>query len=178
MILVDHMIRAELEKGTLKVTPFDDNLINPSSLDVRLGNKFGKVLSTYLSVNPMDHTSFKTEDFEVDTSTLIFPGEFLIAHLMEDITLPRDISAKVNGKSSLGRLGLENSSCAGWVDPGWAGKLTIELFNYSKNRIVLTPGMKIGQIIFYKHPPCEVSYGEKPTSKYMNQTPGQGSKGI
>lgn len=175
MILVDHQLRAELEKGTLKITPFDDKLINPSSIDVRLGNKFGKVTTTYVSVDPTDPLSFRTEEFEAE-KVILFPGEFIIAHLLEDVTLPRDISAKVNGKSSLGRLGLENSSCAGWVDPGWSGKLTIELYNYSKNRILLQEGMKIGQLIFYKHVPCEKSYAD--TGRYMNQKPGQGSKGI
>lgn len=177
MVLTDQEIMAEIMTERVKVTPFKKDLINPSSLDVRLGNKFGVVKAQYVNVDPTDPTSFFTDTNEY-SKYILGPNEFVIACLLEDITLPKNISAKLMGKSSLGRLGIENSSCAGWVDPGFSGVLTIELYNYSKNHIVLTPGMKIGQLTFFKHNPCLVSYGEKESSKYQNQTPGQGSKGV
>jgi len=179
MILVDHQIRHEIAQGRIKITPFDDSLINPSSMDVRLGDTFSIVERCLpMEIDPLDYRSFTTRVIRSGIPVYIDPKGFLICHLLEDITLPKDISCKIMGKSSLGRLGIENSSCAGWVDPGWSGVLTIELFNYSDKYIKLTPGMKIGQLIFFKHVPCEVGYGEKITSKYQNQLPGQGSLGI
>lgn len=177
MILTDQEILAEIMTERVNVTPFSKELINPSSLDVRLGKNFGVVKAQYVNIDPTDPHSFYTDTQEY-SRYILGPKKFVVSCLMEHITLPRNISVKLMGKSSLGRLGIENSSCAGWVDPGFSGVLTIELFNYSDEPIILTPGMKIGQLTFFKHKDCLVSYGEKETSKYQNQTPGQGSKGV
>lgn len=185
MILTDSEIKAEIMTGRMTVTPYDQSLVNPTSLDVRLGNKFttvhavspgGRIVHNGL-VDPTDKTTF-TSLLQTEESFILHPRMFVLGCLLEDITLPKNISCKVLGKSSLGRLGIENSSCAGWVDAGWSGVLTIELFNYSDNPIKLTAGMKIGQLIFMKHKDVSKGYGEISTSKYFKQEAGQGSKGI
>lgn len=213
MILVDHQIREAIEKGWIKVDPFDEKLINPASLNVRLGRKFGRVRGTrevyrmvhvgpsylkssydawggdipkdvidktlvnaYRIIDPTDKDSFSTGSFEAD-SIILDPGDFVIACLMEDITLPDFICASLRGRSSLGRLGIDNSSPAGHIDNGWSGVLTIELANHNPNvAIRLTAGMSIGQLIFYQTEPAERPYGE--TGRYQRQKPGQGSKGV
>jgi len=178
LILVDHMIKNEISQGRIKITPFDESLINPSSLDVRLGNTFGEVKPTGVVINPTDPLSFLTENHVVGKGKTykLKPGSMVLGVLQEDITLPSDISAKIMGKSSLGRLGLDNSSCAGWTDCGWAGRLVVELFNHTKYPILLTPGMKIGQIVFYKHCPAEHPYEAK--GRYQGQAGLEGSKGV
>jgi len=186
-VLVDWQIEKEIVQGNIKVSPFDSKLINPNSLDVRLGGKFGIVLaygddfgkpnpkSIGKYVNPLDSTSFKTVYMEEDTY-LLRPGEFILAHLLEDITLPDNICGKIMGKSSLGRLGLSNSHVAGWVDAGWSGVLTLELFNQSSNKILLSKGMKIGQMVFYLTERAARPYNQ--TGRYSNQVPATGSLGV
>ena len=202
MVLVDFQIRDHINKGNIKVTPFDDSLINPNSLDLRLGGNFSTVEATYnydstnivktkinfnssdffdsflnfkKYLDPLDKETFITKSYEGDVFYLE-PNCMVIASLAEDITLPDFICARVVGKSSLGRLGLDNSSVAGWVDANWSGVLTIELFNHSQNIIKLTKGMKIGQMIFLETEPCEKGYDK--TGRYYKQQPGQGSKGV
>ena len=178
MILVDHQILAEIELGRLVISPFDPKLVNPSSLDVRMGRTFGKVTPVSTVIDPTDPSSFTTKQFELE-ALVLHPGEFILAKLEESITLPPDISAKLMGKSSLGRLGLSNSHVAGWIDPGFsADSLVLELFNHSKYPILLKSGMKIGQLVFFKHVPAAEPYGNKSTSKYQNQTGIQGAKGV
>ncbi len=188
MILTDLEITALCKEGYL-VSPFDPSLVNPSSLDYRLGTHFGKVVAEQerisegihriLSVDPTDKSTFKTELFEADTFYLE-PGEFIIASSLEAIKLPSNISAYALGKSSLGRLGLNSSTpFAGWIDPGFeAPNLTLELHNVSKFTIKLTAGMKIGQFVFYKHNEVGFPYGSPGVGRYQNQEPGAGSKGI
>lgn len=177
MILTDFQIKAEIERGTLKIGPFDESLINPSSLDVRLGPGFSEVTPTYVNIDPTDPLTFKT--VEVSRGSYVLkPGHMVLSTLAEHITLPADISAKLLGRSSLGRLGLDNSSCSGWIDPQFSGSIVVELFNHSKYPIVLTSGMGIGQLIFFKHVPAALGYLDKKTSKYSNQSGCQGSKGV
>lgn len=149
-------------------------------MDIRLGKKFGypvaeKLWNGVYVTDPQDKTSFKT--YMQDWNHYILrPGEFVLAHLLEDIVLSDSICAELRGKSSLGRLGLDNSSVAGWVDAGWSGVLTIELANHGRYPILLTPGMKIGQMVFHQCAAAEKPYGV--TGRYQNQTPGQGSMGL
>lgn len=210
-ILVDWQIKKLIDSGEIKVDPYDESLINPNSLDIRLGNKFGEVnptgsmlltsvknVSVVLNgdnlgsdivkgyktsqgfndkvIDPQVVSSFTTDLIESD-KYVIGPRSFVLGCLLENITLPNYICATIKGKSSLGRLGLENSSPAGHVDSSWTGVLTIELFNYSKYPIVLTAGMKIGQMLFHQGEPVEFGYGSK-SGRYLNQYPGQGSKGV
>ena len=177
MILVDWQIRKDIEDKHIGISPFSEELLNPSSLDVRLGNKFGVVKAQYEHIDPLDPYSFHTEEIESD-SWILGPGGSVLGVLLEEISLPDDTSAYLKGKSSLGRLFLDNSSFACWIDPGWAGSLVIELANHSSNSIILTAGMKIGQLVFERHEVVDTPYGEKKTSKYHNQSGMTGSKGI
>lgn len=183
MILNDDQINVYITEGLITVDPFDPSLINPSSLDLRLGNVFTKVKPSLLStampgvIDPTNKHSIGSETYKNDKYVLM-PGEFILSCLLENITLPDYVSAEIRGKSSLGRLGLDNSSVAGWIDAGWSGVLTIELVNHGHHPILLTKGMKIGQMVFHTHAPALYPYNKKATSKYMYQEPGQGSKGV
>lgn len=184
--MVDWEILEEIKKGNLKVTPFDESLINPNSLDIRLGYHFsivtydfkwdkGTATSGYPYINPLDPSTFKTVASE-GRSIIVPPKSFVLASLMEDISLPDYICGEVRGKSSLGRLGLDNSSCAGWLDAGFQGVITIELFNHADYGIKLSSEMKIGQIIFNKTETADKPYNIK--GRYQNQKAGQGSLGV
>lgn len=191
MILVDHEIIRAIEDGSLVVDPFDESLVNPASLDIRLGNVFGIVekvpdqrpitnlpLSEWEGWNAIDPTNpntFETILVERDTFCLK-PGCFIIATTLETIGFGSQIAGIVKGKSSLGRLGLANSSVAGFIDPAFKSRITLELYNYSKNPILLKAGMKIGQIVFYRTEKPTNDYSVK--GRYMNQIAGMGSLGI
>lgn len=177
MILVDYQIREEIETGRIVVSPFEESLLNPSSLDIRLGNKFGVVVANYEHIDPLDPYSFSTKEIEAD-NYILPAGGFVLGTLVEHISLPADISATCRGKSSLARLGIDNSSFGMHVDCGFSGVLVVEIANHSTNSIILTAGMKIGQLLFYKHEAAETPYGEKKSSRYQSQTGLQGSKGI
>lgn len=181
-ILTDWEIEEALEKGDISITPYSKELLNPTSLDIRLGNSFGVIKRSggCEQVDPKNPLSFRTESRILGDGffQILKPHGFIIACTLEHISLGPTISAKCMGKSSLGRLGLENSSMAGWVDPGFSGILTLELYNYSENNIRLTPGMKIGQLVFFRHKEAREPYNKKATSKYKDQSAGQGSKGI
>jgi len=177
VILTDFQIKAEIERVTLKISPFDESLINPSSLDVRLGKKFSQVQPRYINIQPTQPGTFITEEVGEDRF-ILQPGDMVLSTLAEHIGLPSDISATLKGKSSLARLGIDNSSYGAWIDPGWEGDLVIEVANHGKHPIVLDSGMKIGQLIFYKHCPAQVPYNEKSTSRYMNQSGVVGSLGV
>lgn len=179
MILTDLEIRQHELLGSLKITPFNPDLVNPSGLDIRLGRLFGSVEMAYgyEAIDPLDPSSFHTT-WEAFDYYILQPKEFLLSCLEETIDIPKDMTAVVFGKSSLGRLGIANSSMAGLLDPQFAGVTTIEIFNYGKYPIKLTAGMKIGQLVFHRHKECQVGYAERTTSKYSNQKAGQGSKGI
>lgn len=177
MILVDWQIKQKIELKEVVIDPFNPELINPSSLDVRLGNVFSWTTATPITgiVDPLDPSTFKTRT-ETRDIYLLGPGQMVLGCLMETITLPNNISVEIKGKSSLGRLFLSNSHWAGWVDPGWSGVITLELRNDSYFPIRLTTGMKIGQLLFYEHNSCARPYSK--TGRYHNQDPGSGSKGI
>lgn len=177
MICPDWLIKLLIWLKQIKITPYESELVNPNSVDIRLGNIFNHVSGTL--IDPLDSKSFITvSDIGKGDYYPLNPNQFLLGCLHEDISIPRYICAEIRGKSSLGRLGLDNSSCAGWVDAGWNGVLTIELHNRNDRAIKLTPGMKIGQMVFHLTLPCLTPYGKKKDSKYQNQPPGQGSKGI
>lgn len=181
MIMVDHEIRDAIKSGAIKISPFDPALINPNSLDVRLGGNYSALESSDADgyIDPQDKSTFKfTEGLWIREGGeyLLGAREFILASLLEDITLPDNICAEIRGKSSIGRLGIANSSVAGIIDTGWSGVLTIELYNYSDFAVLLKKGMKIGQILFHKTEICDKPYSQ--TGRYYKQDPGQGSKGI
>jgi len=151
VVLSDRTILEEIEAGRLRVDPFERALLQPSSLDVRVTGEFRVFHNTrqpYIDVRrPLpDLTELVTVPH--DEPFILHPGEFVLGSTLERVTLPDDLVARLEGKSSLGRLGLLIHSTAGYIDPGWDGTITLELSNVARLPITIYPGMPIGQISF------------------------------
>ncbi len=175
MVLSDRSIRQLIGAGRIGVEPFNPADVQPSSIDLHLGADFQVFRnSRYPYIDPSTEQAGLTErvDASAEEPFVLHPGEFVLGTTIERITLPDDIVARLEGKSSLGRLGLLIHSTAGYVDPGWDGRLTLELSNVANLPIVLTPGMKIGQISFAQMTtPVDRPYGTADLgSKYQGQT--------
>ncbi len=174
-VLSDRTIKEELAAGRLVIDPLDEDDIQPASVDLRLDRVFRIFRVTrrpYVDVRrPMEDLT-ELVSIEDDGPFIIQPGAFVLGSTLETVTLPDDIVARVDGRSSLGRLGLLVHATAGYVDPGWMGKLTLELSNQSQMPIALYYGMKISQISFLRlSTPAERPYGsEGLASKYQGQT--------
>ena len=174
MLLSDRDIRAEIASGRVSCEPFSESMIQPSSVDVRL-DKFFRVFENhkYSVIDPSIEQSELTREVitEGDEPFILHPGEFVLASTYEVITLPDDIAGRLEGKSSLGRLGLLTHSTAGFIDPGFSGHITLELSNVANLPVKLFPGMKIGQLCLIKlSSPAEHPYGsEKYGSRYQGQ---------
>ena len=174
MLLSDRDIRAEIAAGRVGCEPFTESMIQPSSVDVRL-DKFFRVFENhkYSVIDPsMEQPDLTREVIaEGDEPFILHPGEFVLASTYEVITLPDDIAGRLEGKSSLGRLGLLTHSTAGFIDPGFSGHITLELSNVANLPVKLCPGMKIGQLCLIKlSSPAEHPYGsEKYGSRYQGQ---------
>ena len=163
MLLSDRDIRSEVELGRVKVEPFSEAMIQPSSVDVRL-DRFFRVFENhkYSVIDPSIEQAELTREIAVkaDEFFILHPGEFVLASTYEVITLPDDIAGRLEGKSSLGRLGLLTHSTAGFIDPGFSGHITLELSNVANLPVKLFPGMKIGQLCLIKlSSPAEHPYG-------------------
>ncbi len=170
MILSDSTIRELLETGELEIKPLSDHCIQPASVDLRLGTTFLKVNEdnqAVISLNkPIEYTTVQNEQI------VIPPHSFMLATTMESINLPHNITAFVEGRSSIGRIGLFVQN-AGWVDPGFNGELTLELFNANRQPINLISGRRICQLVFARM--------DKPTKnpyqgKYQHQKDPVGSR--
>jgi dCTP deaminase len=163
VLLSDRDIRAEVEAGRMSVEPWDAGLVQPSSVDVRL-DRFFRVFnnSRYTHIDPsiqQDELTALVEP-EGDEPFVLHPGEFVLGSTLEIVTLPDDLAGRLEGKSSLGRLGLLTHSTAGFIDPGFSGHITLELSNVANLPIILWPGMKIGQLcVFRLSSPAEHPYG-------------------
>jgi dCTP deaminase len=174
VLLSDRDIRAEIKAGRVSCEPFHEAMIQPSSVDVRL-DKFFRVFENhkYSVIDPSIEQSELTREViaENDEPFILHPGEFVLASTYEVITLPDDIAGRLEGKSSLGRLGLLTHSTAGFIDPGFSGHITLELSNVANLPVKLFPGMKIGQLCLIKlSSPAEHPYGsEKYGSRYQGQ---------
>ena len=174
MLLSDRDIRAEIAANRVGVEPFEEAMIQPSSVDVRL-DKFFRVFENhkYSVIDPSTEQAELTREViaEGDEPFILHPGEFVLASTYEVITLPDDIAGRLEGKSSLGRLGLLTHSTAGFIDPGFSGHITLELSNVANLPVKLFPGMKIGQLCLIKlSSPAELPYGsEKYGSRYQGQ---------
>ena len=174
MLLSDGDIRAELDSGRVAVEPFSEAMIQPSSIDVRLDRWF-RVFENhkYTVIDPRMEQPELTRllEPEGDDGFILHPGEFVLGSTYEIVTLPDDIAGRLEGKSSLGRLGLLTHSTAGFIDPGFSGHVTLELSNVANLPIVLYPGMKIGQLCLFRlSSPAEHPYGsEKYGSRYQGQ---------
>ena len=163
MLLSDRDLRALLESGRMKLEPFDPSMIQPSSIDIRL-DRFFRVFENhrYPHIDPaVDQPDLtRLVEPEGDEPFILHPGEFALASTYEVITLPDDVAARVEGKSSIGRLGLLTHATAGFIDPGFSGHVTLELSNVATLPIKLWPGMKIGQLcMFQLSSPSEFPYG-------------------
>ena len=170
MILVDYQIKQRIEDGILGIAPYNEDSINPNSYDLHLSNQFKYYINNGQMIDPYDRNTiiYGHEVVEADTFT-IRPGMFVLAVSQETISLPKNICAACEGKSSLARLGLTIHQTGGWIDAGFSGTITLELHNCSPNQVLLSSGMPIAQIVFFNTMPAELPYGERKNSKYQNQ---------
>ena len=174
MLLSDRDIKAEIDGGRVRLEPYDEDMVQPSSIDVRL-DKFFRLFDNhkYPFIDPAEDQPDLTRLIEVerDEPFILHPGEFVLGSSFEIVTLPDDLAARLEGKSSLGRLGLLTHSTAGFVDPGFSGHVTLELSNVATLPIKLWPGMKVGQLCFIRlSSPAENPYG---SAKYGSRYQGQ-----
>jgi len=174
MLLSDRDIKAELASGRIALDPQAPDMIQPSSVDVRL-DRFFRLFDNhkYPYIDPAEDQPELTRlvEVEADESFILHPGEFVLGSTYEQISLPDDVAARLEGKSSLGRLGLLTHSTAGFVDPGFTGHVTLELSNVATLPIKLWPGMKIGQVCFFRlSSPAEKPYG---SADYKSRYQGQ-----
>jgi dCTP deaminase len=174
MVLSDRTIRRLLGEGRIGIEPYEEELLQPSSVDVRVDRLFRVFRnSRYPFIDVKEEMEGLTELVEVepDEAFILHPGEFVLGSTLERITLPDDLVARLEGKSSLGRLGLLIHSTAGFIDPGWDGHVTLELSNVANLPITIYYGMKIGQLSFVQlSEPAEHPYGTGELgSKYQGQ---------
>jgi dCTP deaminase len=174
VLLSDRDIQAEIEAKRIVIEPYDEALLQPSSIDFRLDRYF-RVFENhrYPHIDPAADQSDLTRVVEPqgDEAFILHPGEFVLGSTYEVVTLPDDLAARVEGKSSLGRLGLLTHATAGFVDPGFSGHVTLELANVATLPIKLYPGMKIGQLCFFKlSSPAQHPYG---SARYGSRYQGQ-----
>src|SRR5438552_11091007 len=174
MVLSDRTITRLLEQGRIEIDPYDRSLLQPSSVDVRVDRYFRVFRnSRYPFINVKEAQEDLTELVEVegDLPFILHPGEFVLGSTLERLTLPDDLVGRLDGKSSLGRLGLLIHSTAGFIDPGWDGHVTLELSNVANLPITIYPEMKIGQLSFVQMTePAGAPYGSGALgSKYQGQ---------
>lgn len=186
MLLSDRDIRGEIDAGRVVLEPYDAGMVQPSSVDVRL-DRFFRVFENhrYPHIDPASEQPDLTRLVEAsgNDAFVLHPGEFVLASTFEVVTLPDDVAARLEGKSSLGRLGLLTHSTAGFIDPGFSGHVTLELSNVATLPIMLWPGMKIGQLCFFRlSSPSEHPYGSaRYGSRYQGQrgpTPSRSHQGF
>ncbi len=174
MVLSDRTIARRLDDGRIEIEPYDPALLQPSSVDVRV-DRFFRVFhnARYAFIDVKEQQEDLTELVEIDDERpfILHPGEFVLGSTLERVTLPNDLVARLEGKSSLGRLGLLIHSTAGFIDPGWDGHVTLELSNVANLPVTIYPEMKIGQISFLQMTtPAEHPYGSgEAGSKYQGQ---------
>jgi dCTP deaminase len=174
MLLSDRDIKAELAAERIGLRPYEPAMIQPSSIDVRL-DRFFRLFDNhkYPFIDPAVDQPELTHLVEVDADApfILHPGEFVLGSTFEQVSLPDDVAARLEGKSSLGRLGLLTHSTAGFIDPGFSGHVTLELSNVATLPIKLWPGMKIGQMCFFRlSSPAERPYG---SAEYSSRYQGQ-----
>jgi dCTP deaminase len=174
VLLSDGDIRKEIASGRVVIDPWDPQMVQPSSIDVRIDRYF-RVFENhrYPHIDPAEEQPDLTRLVETpgDEPFILHPGEFVLASTYEVVTLPDDVSARLEGKSSIGRLGLLTHSTAGFIDAGFSGHVTLELSNVATLPIKLWPGMKIGQLCFFRlTSPAEQPYGSGASgSRYQGQ---------
>ena len=174
VLLSDKDIRTEIDSGRVRIDPYDPEMVQPSSIDIRLDRYF-RVFENhrYPHIDPAVEQPDLTRLVQPkeDGPFILHPGEFVLASTYEMVTLPQDLASRLEGKSSLGRLGLLTHSTAGFIDPGFNGHITLELSNVANLPIMLHPGMKIGQLCLFRlSSPAEHPYGSAVYgSRYQGQ---------
>ena len=185
MILSDRDIRKAIESGHVRIEPDQSELlrhIHASSMDLHLGNTFklyesNKSILLDPKVPETLSASMRTVTVPEGEPFIVHPGEFILGVTRERITVPDDLVVRVEGRSSLGRLGIIVHSTAGFVDPGFEGTITLEISNLNRVPVALYPGMRVCQIAFEQmSSPAETPYGKKPFSKYQGQEMPEGSR--
>lgn len=174
MLLSDRDIRSHIDAGRIALDPYDASMIQPSSIDVRIDRYFRLFDNhKYPVIDPAEDQPDLTRLIEVapDEPFILHPGEFVLGATFEQVTLADNVAARLEGKSSLGRLGLLTHSTAGFIDPGFSGHVTLELSNMATLPVKLWPGMKIGQLCFFQlSSPAEKPYG---SAEYKSRYNGQ-----
>lgn len=170
MILSDKTILKMMEEGTLKISPIEEVQVQPASVDIRLGNTFSIVEDSPSGIITLEN-EIKYKTITTDTYILL-PNQFVLATTMEYFDLPNDLTAFVEGRSSLGRMGLFIQN-AGWVDPGFKGEITLELYNANRCAIELKAGRRVGQLVFAK---MDSEALNPYNGKYQGQTGATGSR--
>lgn len=170
MILSDKTILKMMEEGTLKISPLEEGQVQPASVDIRLGNTFSIVEDSPSGIITLEN-EIKYKTITTDTYILL-PNQFVLATTMEYFDLPNDLTAFVEGRSSLGRMGLFIQN-AGWVDPGFKGEITLELYNANRCAIELKAGRRVGQLVFAK---MDSEALNPYNGKYQGQTGATGSR--
>lgn len=170
MILSDKTILKMIEEGTLKISPLEEGQVQPASVDIRLGNTFSIVEDSPSGIITLEN-EIKYKTITTDTYILL-PNQFVLATTMEYFDLPNDLTAFVEGRSSLGRMGLFIQN-AGWVDPGFKGEITLELYNANRCAIELKAGRRVGQLVFAK---MDGEALNPYNGKYQGQTGATGSR--
>jgi dCTP deaminase len=175
VVLSDRTIARLIDEGRIGIDPYDSTLLQPSSVDVRV-DRFFRVFhnARYAFIDVKEPQEDLTELVEIDEDRpfILHPGEFVLGSTLERIQLPDDLVARLEGKSSLGRLGLLIHSTAGFIDPGWDGHVTLELSNVANLPITIYFGMKIGQVSFVQMTePAETPYGAGELGSKYQQGP-------
>jgi len=184
VILSDRDLKARLDSGSIVIEPAPDpkTQLQPASIDLRLGYDFQTFNYTRQAlIDPMDPTTFeqlttKTQ-LEPGERFIVHPGEFVLATTLEHIEVPNDLLARLEGRSSIGRLGIVIHSTAGYVDPGFKGKITLEISNLGRIAVALYPSMRICQVAFEEmSSPVGAGYGQKRKAKYQGQRDATASR--
>lgn len=170
MILVDWEIKDAVNHNFISIEPFKEELIQPNSYDIRLGNSFVEYMPSPYVID-VARSETITGDVKSYRSPFIdiAPHQFILAETFETVTLPDDIVASIEGKSSIARLGITLHQTGGWIDAGFKGTITLEMYNSNCRPVRLYAGMTIGQLVFYHTKKCEIPYNIKKDAKYQNQ---------
>lgn len=170
MILVDWQLLDRIERGHIRIRPYDKNLVQPNSIDIRLGNHFVWYAPSDKVIDPRDGPSIASGVEEtVADEFVIRPGAFILARTLECIELPDNIVATIEGKSSIARLGVTLHQTGGWIDAGFRGTITLEMANVNTRPVKVYAGMPIGQLVFYTTERAANPYFKKADAKYMDQ---------
>jgi len=170
MILVDWQLLDRIKRGFIKIDPYNPDLVQPNSIDIRLGNHFIWYKPGKDIIDPYERDSVIADVDETHADSFILnPGRFILAETLERIELPDNIVATIEGKSSIARLGVTLHQTGGWIDAGFRGTITLEMANVNSRPVKVYAGMPIGQLVFYTTERAENPYYKKSDAKYLDQ---------